>query len=119
MLSVRSGGLCVAAIAGVLIATAGSPAIGLQTIPGRPSADNGLRLSHLLCSSCHIVDKNQQEPVPADVPSFFEIANLPDRTEETLVNYILVPHPKMPNVSLTRDELIDIVTYILTLKDKG
>ena len=115
----RSGGLCAAAIAGVLIAAPGSPAVGQQTVPGRPDAANGLRLSQLLCSSCHIVGKNQQEPVPADVPSFFEIANLPDRTEETLVNYILVPHPKMPNVSLTRDELTDIVTYILTLKDKG
>lgn len=118
MVRVRSGRLSVAAIAGVLMAALGSPAIAQQTVPGRPDAANGLRLSRLLCSSCHIVGKNQQEPVPAGVPTFFEIANLPGRTEETLVNYILVPHPKMPNVSLTRDELTDIATYILTLKDK-
>ena len=118
MLTARSGVLCATALTVMLIAGHGPQAIGAQTVPGLPDAANGLRLSRLMCKSCHIVEQDQREAVPSGVPSFFEIAKLPSHTEETLVNYILFPHPKMPNVSLTRYELTDIVTYILTLKDQ-
>lgn len=118
MVMARFAALCMGALSAVLISGLGAQAVAQQTVAGLRDPANGLRLSRLLCKSCHIVEKDQQEPVKADVPSFFEIAKLPGRTEETLVNYILVPHPKMPNVSLTRDELTDIVTYILTLKEK-
>ena len=107
-----------AAIVGAQIIELGPEAIGQQPVPHLPDPGNGLRLSRLLCKTRQIAEKGRQEPVKADVASFFEIASRPDRTEETLVNYILVPRLKMPRVSLTRDERTDIVEHIRSLKER-
>jgi hypothetical protein len=54
--------------------------------------------------------------VRADVPSFLAIARRPGSTAEYLAGKIIVPHPAMPGVALTADEIRDIVAYIVTLK---
>ena len=107
-----------AVIVGAQIIELRPQAIGQQPVPGLPDAGNGLRLSRLLCKTRLIAEKGRLEPVKADVASFFEIPNRPDRSEETLVNYILVPSLKMPRLSLTRDERTDIVEHILSLKER-
>jgi hypothetical protein len=48
--------------------------------------------------------------------SFPAIAGRPGSTAEYLAGKIIVPHPAMPGVALTADEIRDIVAYIVTLK---
>jgi hypothetical protein len=55
-------------------------------------------------------------PVRADVPGFPSIANRPGVTAQGLAGAIIVPHPAMPGVQLSVQELRDIVAYILSLK---
>ena len=81
------------------------------------SADvrHGLELAQKWCSSCHLVSPEQQR-ANADVPPFATIAKSPNFNETTLAYFLLAPHPKMPDMSLSRSEASDIAAYIATLR---
>jgi mono/diheme cytochrome c family protein len=71
----------------------------------------GERLAVRWCSSCHLV-KSDQALATVDVPSFFEIARMPDFSAERVATFLLTPHPKMPSYSLSRIEARAIASYI-------
>jgi hypothetical protein len=50
------------------------------------------------------------------VLSFAEIARKPGFETNALAYFLLEPHPKMPNMSLTRAEAANIAAYIATLR---
>lgn len=80
--------------------------------------ENGERLARTLCVNCHQVAPEGENTVLADVPGFQEIANRPDMTREAIVAFVISPHPAMPDIQLTRDELADISAYIMSLRDE-
>jgi mono/diheme cytochrome c family protein len=66
------------------------------------------------CSSCHEIGK---APVQNDVsPSFAAIARMPSTTAISLNAFLSTPHYRMPDYSLTRQEIADVSAYILSLK---
>ena len=77
-------------------------------------ADNGKRLAERWCASCHVVTPDQKT-ASADAPPFASIAHKSGFNAEKLVFFLLEPHPKMPSMSLTRNEANDIAAYIGTL----
>jgi mono/diheme cytochrome c family protein len=79
-------------------------------------AGRGHELAARLCTNCHAIDRETSGPIRADVPSFPTIANRPGANAEHLAGRIIVPHPAMPGVPLTRAEIRDIVAYIVSLK---
>lgn len=82
----------------------------------RPDPSNGHALAERLCTSCQIVGKEAASGiVSADVPSFAAIANKPNQAVEAIAGRIVIPHPPMPNIQLTRAEIADLATYILAL----
>jgi mono/diheme cytochrome c family protein len=82
-----------------------------------PDAKTGKKIAEKLCVGCHIVGAEAAgAAVPADVPSFARIANVPGQTAKSIAGAIVVPHPPMPQIQLTREEIGDIAAYILTLK---
>jgi len=108
-----SGGVLVAvtAITG-LVASIGASQAQLASL------QMGEELAEKLCSSCHIVGKEAaSDSVSADVPSFAEIANKPGQTAEIIAGRIVIPHPAMPDIQLTRLEIADLTAYILSLRD--
>jgi mono/diheme cytochrome c family protein len=78
-------------------------------------ASNGKRVAVRWCATCHVVAPDQRHAY-ADAPPFREIANRPNFSESGLVTFLLNPHAKMPNMSLTRVEADDIAAYIRTLR---
>jgi len=74
----------------------------------------GKTIAERWCSSCHLVAPDQTRAV-ADVPSFAAVARarLP---ADRLKAFLSDPHPKMPDMSLTRSEIDDIVAYIQSLE---
>lgn len=99
-----------------------SAALMLTTLAGAaaqtkivPNAANGEQLATRWCASCHVVAPDQRA-ASADVPSFAAIAAAPDFSETRLAFFLLDPHPKMPNMSLTRREAADIAAFIATRK---
>jgi mono/diheme cytochrome c family protein len=73
----------------------------------------GKAIAQRWCSACHLVAPEQTRAV-ADVPSFAAVARkkLP---ADSLKAFLSDPHPKMPDMNLTRSEIEDIVAYIQTL----
>lgn len=78
-------------------------------------ADNGGRLAHRWCSACHVVDANQRRPT-GEAPPFAVIAGSPGFNVARLAFFLLDPHPKMPDMSLSRAEAEDLAAYIATQK---
>ena len=77
--------------------------------------EHGLALAKRWCASCHVVFSEQQR-ASADVPPFATIASSPNFDARQLAYFLLDPHPKMPDLPLTRPAADDIAAYIATLK---
>ncbi len=77
-------------------------------------AYNGERLARRWCASCHVVASDQRQ-VTGEAPPFAAIARQPNFDPARLALFLLDPHPKMPDMSLTRLEASDLAAYIATL----
>jgi len=114
----RAVGVCTGVLlAGIVIASfALTGRTALAQIGPDPKA--GQDLAEKLCTSCHIVSKQAASAsVSADVPSFIAIANKPGQTAEAIAGRIVIPHPPMPQIHLTRNEIADLAAYILSLRE--
>jgi len=78
-------------------------------------AQHGKDLAQRWCAECHLVASDQAR-ANADLPTFASVAKRPDFSAAQLSFFLLDPHPKMPNLSLTRVEAADLAAYIATLK---
>ncbi len=82
-----------------------------------PDAKTGHKIASKLCVSCHIVGSEAANAtMPADVPTFEVIANQPGQTAEKIAGRIVIPHPPMPTIDLTRQEIGDVAAYIMSLR---
>ncbi len=79
---------------------------------------NGERLARKLCVNCHQVAPDDVDRVLVDVPRFVEVANRPFITRDKIEAYVLSPHPAMPKVNVSRDELAEISAYIMSLREE-
>ncbi len=77
---------------------------------------HGLALAKRWCASCHVVSPDQQR-ASADAPPFATIARSPSFNAKQLAYFLLDPHPKMPELPLSRAAADDIAGYIATLKE--
>lgn len=97
-------------LAGLIVLWAGA------TATAQPAdVANGRLLAETWCIGCHVVAADQTAPVPAGPPTFPALAADPDATAERLSGFIRDPHPPMPDMSLTRQEVADLVAYIQSL----
>ncbi len=78
-------------------------------------ARHGKELAQRWCAECHLVASGQTR-ANADVATFSSVARRPGFNAAQLAFFLLDPHPKMPNLSLTRVEAGDLAAYIATLK---
>ena len=77
--------------------------------------ENGQTLAERWCTSCHVVSGSQSKGTDL-APSFASIAERPDFNVDKLAFFLLDPHPKMPNMALSRAEAANISAYIATQK---
>ncbi|HUI21840.1 MAG TPA: c-type cytochrome [Methylocella sp.] len=66
------------------------------------------------CAACHLVSPDQTH-ANSDAPSFASVAHK-IKSPQALTAFLMDPHPKMPDMSLTREEIADLVAYIGTLR---
>jgi mono/diheme cytochrome c family protein len=78
-------------------------------------AANGKRLAERWCASCHVVTSSQQRG-NTQAPPFSEVAKKPHMDAPMLALFLLLPHPKMPDMNLSRYEAGDLAAYIVNLK---
>ncbi len=77
--------------------------------------NSGHEIVKCLCSSCHLVERGQKGPTSEATP-FATIAKQRGFDAAKLAFFLLDPHPKMPNMQLTRSEAADIAAYISILR---
>jgi mono/diheme cytochrome c family protein len=75
---------------------------------------NGGQVARRWCEPCHVVASDQQGTT-GEAPPFASIAKRPGFDTGQLAVFLLDPHPKMPNMSLTRIEAGDLAAYIASL----
>ena len=78
-------------------------------------ARKGETLAKRWCATCHVVASDQQRATTQS-PAFSTIANKPGFNETTLAYFLLTPHPRMPDMNLSRSEAADLAAYIATQK---
>jgi mono/diheme cytochrome c family protein len=78
-------------------------------------ASNGRQLAQRWCSGCHLVS-GSQTTASDQVPPFATIAKMPDFDAAKIALFLLNPHPKMPDMNLSRAEAADLAAYIATLR---
>ena len=100
-----------AILAPLLVATASllRPGVALAADPA-----DGLRLARHWCTSCHLVEPGVKTSDVA--PPFPAIGRDPTSTPDKLHAWLANPHPPMPNLSLSRRDIQDLLAYIATLK---
>jgi mono/diheme cytochrome c family protein len=85
----------------------------------------GKTLAVQVCSRCHAVLPGEGiNPNPDPLPftkvgeplPFEDISNTPGITEMALYAWMTTSHPTMPNIALEREELRNVVAYIVSLK---
>jgi hypothetical protein len=90
--------------------------------PNNIASAMGHGLAESLCTTCHLVEPGQTNP-PDHVggPAFQTVANRPKVTERSLRKHLQTTHSNdmiplaMPNPGLSEDELIKIISYIVSL----
>lgn len=76
-------------------------------------AERGRELAVRWCTECHIVAPDE---AGGDAGPPFEVLSKA-RTEPGLRAWLFEPHPPMPDLNLTADEIEAILAYIDTLRD--
>ena len=77
-------------------------------------AAKGSQLAQQWCASCHVTGGTPTGNLQQGPPSFSTIAHA--RTADQLRAFLSHPHSEMPDLSLTRAEIDDLVGYIETLR---
>ena len=80
----------------------------------RADATKGSQIAQQWCASCHVISGSPAGNVQEGPPSFPTIARA--RTADQLRAFLSHPHGAMPDLSLSRAEIDDLVGYIETLR---
>lgn len=97
----------------IWLAAAGLPASA--SAQGWGDAAAGRDLAERWCSSCHMVAPDQLR-ASADAPTFMEIAQAVGDDFAVIEGFLIDPHPPMPDLSLTRLEIRNVIAYFATLR---
>jgi mono/diheme cytochrome c family protein len=101
---------------GVRVASALAVLAGVVVTQVAEAADayNGGQIARRWCEPCHVVASDQQGTT-GEAPPFASIAKRSGFDAGQLAVFLFDPHPKMPNMSLTRIEAGDLAAYIASL----
>jgi mono/diheme cytochrome c family protein len=82
-------------------------------VEGATAADarKGETLAKRWCATCHVVASDQQRAT-GEAPPFSSIGSTPNLDASKLALFLLLPHPNMPAMTLSRAEAADLAAYI-------
>ncbi len=76
---------------------------------------HGEAIARRWCAACHIVSDDQASGTD-NVPTFAAIAAKPGIDAAHIARFLKDPHPKMPDMQITRTEAADLAAYIASLR---
>ena len=72
---------------------------------------NGEKMARRWCAACHVVAADQSRG-NTQAPPFSAIAKRPGFDAGKLALFLLLPHPRMPDMNMSRNEAADLAAYI-------
>jgi cytochrome c len=81
----------------------------------RADASKGGQLARQWCASCHVIGDSPAGAVQQGPPSFRTVARS-GMSADQLRAFLSHPHGAMPDLSLTRAEIDDLIGYIETIR---
>ncbi len=89
--------------------------VGITLSGAANAADlaKGQTLAKRWCAACHVVAVDQQS-ANGQAPPFSAIGKTPDLDPAKLALFLLLPHPKMPDMNLSREEAANLAAYIVS-----
>jgi mono/diheme cytochrome c family protein len=96
-----------------------------DTAPADPVLARGEEIARQVCSACHVVAGDQEFPplLHSREPSFGEIANRPNTTQESIRTFITTTHwdqktipMTMPDLGLRPNDAVAVSRYIMSLR---
>lgn len=113
-----------AVLAALVLAAQGAIVVPALAQGGRPPGQarapdpaRGAAIASRWCATCHVTATDQTQATGEATP-FPAIARRPGFDAATLALFLLDPHPRMPDMNLTRAEAADIAAYVRTLAPK-
>ena len=97
-------------------------AIGLAAAPGALAAEDvgdpqaGFEYAKQVCSVCHGISA-EKSPLPK-ATRFREVADRPGMTGTALRVWMETSHPTMPNIIVEKQDMLNVIAYILSLKGR-
>jgi len=85
--------------------------LGLSQGASAADAEQGGVLAKRWCAACHVVAPDQQR-AGGQAPPFSAIGKTPGLETAKLALFLLLPHPRMPDMALSRNEAADLAEYI-------
>ncbi len=70
------------------------------------------------CSNCHVIGPGRSGPASDAVPTLPSVAQRTSTTALSLRVFLQTPHANMPNYQLSREQIDDVVAYILSLRQR-
>jgi mono/diheme cytochrome c family protein len=80
---------------------------------GDPGA--GAAYAERYCKKCHAIGRTDISS-EATAPAFRDVATTPGMTATALTVWLRTSHPTMPNIIIDPDDMDNVVSYILSLK---
>ncbi|NNG03250.1 MAG: cytochrome c [Inquilinus sp.] len=100
-------------VLGVALATAALTALP-SPAAAQGSERGGRAIAARWCVECHLIGPDG--PGSAIGRPFTTIANDTGLTDDRLRGWLAEPHPPMPNLDLTRQEIENVIAYLESLK---
>jgi cytochrome c len=91
--------------------------LGLLAVNGAQAQDvyEGQRIAQQWCSGCHQIGNKPTRANDA-IPTFLAVAQMPSTTTISLTVFLSTPHGRMPDYNLSRAEIRNVSSYILSLR---
>ena len=77
--------------------------------------ERGRAIAEAWCAECHLV--SPEGPGSDAAPAFAVIGALPEDANAWLRLWIMDPHPPMPRLDLTDEEISDVIAYMRSAAD--
>ena len=93
--------------------------VAVLSLPAAAMAQDiaaGEHIARTWCAGCHQVGKEGSKARNDAVPSFPSVANMSSTTSTSLQVFLSTPHNKMPDYSLSRNDIQNVSAYILSLR---
>lgn len=84
-----------------------------STLAAAGNAEAGRQFVMRSCSSCHATEA--AKTATDNAPPFSVVAKTNKANPAWIRGWLMAPHPPMPNISLSRQQIDDVVAYLSTL----